>query len=467
MKSLDFVANIRSVAIVGATKKNNYFFVRIFAESFRGKVYAIHPELKNIEGFPNLPVYGRVTDIPRNEPVDFVFISLPREKVVQIIDDCVEKHVKLVSIFTTNFADEGTEEGCRLQSELIEHAKNQVRIIGPNGMGLYYPRLGIRWRSSLPIEIGSTGIVAQSGGFSNLLIHGLTSENVKVSKAFSIGNAADINALDVLNYFKDDPETNLIIAYIEGLPEGQGHELLRIMKDCKKPLLMIKGGRSKSGSRAAMTHTASLVGNYTIWKDAVHQGCGILLRSFDDILNIAKYIKMIGPQPIHNLALISLSGGYGVVCTDMLADYGIQLPLIEGTLSDTLSHLFTIPGTSFKNPLDIAVMLYEIEKLDQAIRAILSDSRFDGLLFEIAPLYIAYPMRPGVKLDDLLFGLLKKIRETFKKPIGVIIEDIGFPEIKNALKTRLQAIDIPVFNDIEPFARSIHAVNEFVKNPRT
>ncbi|MBD3351300.1 MAG: hypothetical protein GF364_07415 [Candidatus Lokiarchaeota archaeon] len=461
-KDLDFISEINSIAIIGASRKRNFFFTKTFHDTFKGQIYAINPGLKSIDELPSVEVYDKLTDVPSSKPIDYAFITVPRHLVPDIISDCVVKGVKMVGIFTADFADEGTNEGKNLQMKILESADKQLRILGPNGMGLYYPKKGIRWRSSLPSDYGNVGVVAQSGGLCNLIIHGLTNENCPISKAFSIGNAIDVNVLDVFHYLLKDPETNIIVAYVEGLPKGIGKTLIDLIKSSQKPILILKAGRTKVGTQAAISHTASLVGNFTIWKSAIKQAGGILLETYNDVISLTKYIRMAGFKKIENACLVSLSGGYGVVCADLLAEYGIKLPRfkVDSVTRNKLSNLFTAKGTSYNNPVDLAVTIYEPEKIGHIFEVILDDGLIDGIIFEIAPLYLTHQMRADINLSEELYNTLKTVKSKCEKPIVVIIQDIGYVDEQLALKRKLQEINIPVYSDILPVTRLLKVLNK-------
>ncbi len=465
-KDLSFIPEIKSIAVIGASRKRDFYFLRIYLERFKGRIYCINPIIKKIEDLPYIPVYKSLTDIPDDEPVDFVFITVTRERVIQAIDDCVAKGVKLASVFTSDFADEGTEEGIRLQKELITHIKGDLRIIGPNGMGLYFPKIGIRWRSSLPLVTkGNVGIIAQSGGLCNLIIHGLYANDINVSKAFSIGNAVDVNLLDGLKFLKDDPETKVIVAYIEGLPEGTGKIFIKLVQECQKPVLILKAGKTDVGAKAAISHTASLIGDYSIWASAIKQAGGILLDTLNDIINMVKFLTMIGKKKIDNVCLISLSGGYGVICSDNLVDNGFNLPLLQNDTKTRFDDIFSdVHGSSYNNPIDVAILLYDPKKMGEIISTVMKfeidKGLIDIIIFEIAPLYLAYQLTTRSKnLTDSIFNELKNIKEQFpNKPIITIIQDIGFNEVNNYLIPKLHSIGIPVYADINPVIRTFKAL---------
>ena len=162
MKDLSFINDIKSMAVIGTSAKRNFFFLKNHQESFKGSLYAINPTVKEIPGFPKENLYKSIKDVP--EVVDFAFITVPAKQVISVIDECIEKGVKLVSIFSAEFSDAGTEEGRALEKELLKHADNKIRLLGPNGMGLFYPKLGIAWRAFFPNTQGNIGLIAQSGG---------------------------------------------------------------------------------------------------------------------------------------------------------------------------------------------------------------------------------------------------------------------------------------------------------------
>ncbi|MHA1683476.1 MAG: CoA-binding protein [Promethearchaeota archaeon] len=468
-KDLSFIKNINTIALIGASAKRGYFFLRTFAETFKGNLVVISPNSAIISGHEDVPVYRCLRDVPETTRIDFAFIAIPREKILPVIDDCIQVGIKLVSIFTSNFADSGTREGKMLQEELVQKIRNskpKIHVLGPNGMGLYFPHLGIRWRPSLPTRGGDVGIVAQSGGLCNLIIHGLHSEGLSVSKAFSIGNAVDINFLDVLSYFRDDPGTHLIIAYIEGIPSNSGSRFIELARDIGKPLILLKGGKTRVGRTAVMSHTASLAGNYRLWSSISRQAGLIMVDTLDDVLNCAKYFENSTSRSVRNVCLISMSGGYGIVCADVLVQHGVVLPDIETIphLHDTLSSVFTTIGTSFRNPIDLAVMLFEPEKLETIFRAIMESEAFDAIVFEIPPLYLAHQWRLDINLSEAIFEVLSSIRQLYKKPMIVIIQDVGYDEIKKDLKTRLQEVRVPVYSDILPVARLLQSLQNNKNN---
>ncbi|MEJ2278691.1 MAG: CoA-binding protein, partial [Candidatus Lokiarchaeota archaeon] len=222
-KDISFINNIHSMAVIGISKRRDFFFLRNHQENFKGSLYAVHPTIKQIPGFDDGTqgkIFKSVKDIPQE--VDFVFIAVPPSQIISVIDDCVEKGVKLASIFTAEFSDAGTKEGIELEHKLLEHAKNELRILGPNGMGLFYPKLGIAWRPHFPNTPGNIGFIAQSGGICNIAIYSSIRLGINFSKVLSYGNGSDLDFVDILSFLLNDPETDIILAYVEGLKAQRG-----------------------------------------------------------------------------------------------------------------------------------------------------------------------------------------------------------------------------------------------------
>ena len=147
------------------------------------------------------------------------------------MDECVKKGVKLVTVFTSEFSDAGTQEGEALEKELLRRAQNKVRILGPNGLGLYYPKIGMAWRPNFPTTSGNIGFIAQSGGICNIAIYSAIELGISYSKVFSFGNGMDLDFVDLLHYLINDPETNIILCYLEGIKQGRIKYLKAILKN--------------------------------------------------------------------------------------------------------------------------------------------------------------------------------------------------------------------------------------------
>src|SRR5260221_420284 len=262
---LERAFNPKAVAVIGDKRANNYMWLR-GQSTFTGKVYSVQideRELPNIAalGVPNYPSLAAIPD-----EIDYVMTAVPRQIAPRIAKDCADKKVGGVMFFTSGFS-ETDDEGKRLEQALVEIARSaNMALLGPNCMGIYHPRIGLRNYTELPAgEAGSVGFIGQSG--THTITFGLAAPHhgVKISKAVSFGNAAVIDASDYLDYLASDEETRIIGMYLEGVREGRRFFSLLREVTKKKPVVIWKGGNSEPGQRAISSHTGSLAVPAAVW----------------------------------------------------------------------------------------------------------------------------------------------------------------------------------------------------------
>ncbi len=453
LKDLSFINEIKSIAVIGPSEKRNFFFLRNHAENFSGNIYAVHPSLNQIPGFDDgtkNKIFKSIKEIPDN--VDFVFIAVPANKVINVIEECAEKGVKLTTIFAANFSDAGTEEGVKLEQELIKKAQNRVRILGPNGLGLFYPKLGIAWRPKFPTIPGNVGFIAQSGGICNLAVYSGMELGIYFSKVFSFGNGADVDFVDLLNYLMNDPETNIITCYLEGIKNHRAKILKRVLSENmnhhKKPIIILKGGKSSMGAIAAKTHTASIAGNTAIWKTLFRQYNLIEVDSLEQLLHAARLINFYGIREYNNIAVFSISGGYGVVLCDLIESHGMRIPPFSPDIQEKIENKFFMEGTSPKNPLDVAAQLFYSESIIDIIDLALSDKNIDALIMDL-PCWYFHPDFYVLPDDKLEKNLIKafNLGHAHDKPLIPIIQRANCPKHRERISSLLHDKKIPVFGD--------------------
>jgi len=463
VKDISFINNIKSIAVIGPSKKRDYFFLRNHQYSFKGKVYAIHPKLEEIPNFPKEDIYSSILNVPGD--VDFAFIAVPAKLVLDVMDECVKKGVKLVTVFTSEFSDAGTEEGLALEKELLRRAQNKVRILGPNGLGLYYPKIGMAWRLNFPTLTGNIGFIAQSGGICNIAIYSSIELGIKFSKVFSFGNGADLDFIDLLYYLITDPETEIILCYLEGIKQGRIHELRSILKKNKKPIVVLKGGKSETGARAAKTHTASISGDNKIWKNFFRQYNMIEVDSLEQLLHTARLIECYGVFAAKNLAVLSISGGYGVVLVDIIEHHGMKVPPFSSETQQEINKRFFMPGTSSNNPLDFAAQFFAINQVQEIIDILLLDLNIDGLILDLPGFYLTLPPRiqdPSAFLNVVLESL--ELGHKHKKPLIVITQHLTRPKNIDEFLINLKEKNIPVFGDPLEFLPLLPKISNFKSN---
>ena len=239
----------RSIAVVGASadtsKSGHGFFKTLVNQGFSGDLYPVNPRAEQVLGFR---AYDSLTAIPGH--VDHVISSIPAEASLELIDQAGKKGVRSIQFFTARFSETGDSKKAALERSLVERGKaTGVRIIGPNCMGMYHPKLGIAFWAS-PKEPGNAAVLAQSGGNILELIHFASQRGLKFSKVMSYGNATDVNEADLLEYFAQDAETDVIGAYIEGARDGRRFAQTLREAAGRKPVVIWKGGRTLAGQRA-------------------------------------------------------------------------------------------------------------------------------------------------------------------------------------------------------------------------
>ncbi len=446
VKDISFIKDIQAMAVIGSSKKRNFFFLRNHQENFKGKLYAVHHNVKEIPDFPKENIFPSVKEIPGK--VDFAFIAVPASQILNVMDDCVEKGVKLVSIFTAEFSDAGTVEGFELEKELVKRANNKVRILGPNGLGIYFPKLGITWRSRMPTTPGNIGFIAQSGGICNIAIYTSLELGIKFTKVFSFGNGADLDFVDILHYLSNDPETDIILCYVEGIKEGRGGDLKKVLSQNKKPIVMVKGGKTETGKIAAKTHTASITGSNQIWEAVFKQFNIIEVDSIEQLLSTAQLIDFYGINDLKNIAVFSISGGYGVILVDLIVKAGMKVPPFSKQIQETLDKKFFIHGTSSKNPLDVAAQLVHSESIKEIIEIALSDEKMDALIMDFPSWYFSYEFfrKPDDKFEHNIIEALC-VGQKLKKPLIPIIQRANCPEEAYRVSRILAKRKVPVFGD--------------------
>ncbi|MBI4267534.1 MAG: CoA-binding protein, partial [Chloroflexi bacterium] len=214
---LEEILHPQSIAVVGASGvagTQGYIFVSALLKAeFKGNIYPVNPKYSEIAG---LKAYPTLTEIPT--PVDFVISNVPAPEVPAMLEGCARKGVKAVHLYTARFSETGRQEAAELEKQILKQAKAAgIRLIGPNCMGVYYPKHGISWREDFPKESGTVGLASQSGGHARRIVYLAAVRGVYFSKAISYGNAIDFNESDFLDYFSDDPMTKIILMYVEGV----------------------------------------------------------------------------------------------------------------------------------------------------------------------------------------------------------------------------------------------------------
>ena len=310
-------------------------------------------EIAEIEkrGFTN---YLKLEDVPGE--VDLVICAVPRNVVPYILSDAIKKGVAGMSVFTAGFAETREEEGVKLQEAIVEMAnKDGMPIVGPNCMGVYNRRLGVKFHSDVDQgDGGNVSILGQSGTHTINMTMLAQRAGIQVGRGISIGNAVVVNEADYLEYLRDDPETEAIGIYLEGLKDGR--RFFQALKETtpRKPVVIWKGGQTEAGQRATRSHTASLATPAATWDALIKQTGAIPANSGDELIDVIQALVHSAPPRGRRLALMAMTGGHSVAISDAFGRVGLEVPELSQTSYDQLGEFFNIIGGSYRNPFDMA-----------------------------------------------------------------------------------------------------------------
>lgn len=346
--------NPRSVAVAGASKTSmklgNVVLSNLLRLGYRGCVYPLHPEGGELMGLPAHPDLNSL-----GERVDLAVCVLPREGTQSFVEECAAAGVKRVIVSAAGFGDDG-EEGRKMQDRLVETARRSgMRLMGPNSVGTISTESGLA--TSLmtlePLRTGDISIVAQTGLFAGGFARWISStQRFGLAKVACLGNKADVDEVDVLSYLGNDSHTRVITVYTEGL--GRGREFWELAREvtARKPVILLKGGRTDLGSRMAAGHTGSLAGEDAVYRGALAQAGVIQVEDLEGLFGCAKALSYCPPPRGSHLGVVSITGAGTVLAADACRRRGLELPpLKEETI---LRMRGSVPGWApLGNPADI------------------------------------------------------------------------------------------------------------------
>lgn len=379
MTNLDLVFKPESVAFVGATEgKVKWGFVifnNLISGGYRGRIYPVNPGKETVMG---LKCYASVRDIPGE--VDLAIFTVPAPAVVEALDDCASKGVKAALVITAGFKELG-REGARLEAEMVRRAEAAgITLVGPNGEGIACPEVDFYpWMPVYYPKPGRMSFIAQSGNILNMLIGHALESGFGVAKAVSSGNEAHVKTEDYLEYLAGDQATDVIVAYVEGVEDGRRFFEKARAVTARKPVVVLKGGRTASGMRAASSHTGAMAVESDIFESACRQA-GIVTAGtiFEAGLGAASFMNRPLPGG-RRVGIVTGGGGLGVLAADMCTDYGLEVtPLSEGLLARIGGHLppHFVPG----NPVDLVAGL-DLTVIIPVIEAVMTSGEVDSVLF--------------------------------------------------------------------------------------
>ncbi len=428
MGELDSIFNPGSVAVVGASRtpgKLGYEILKnIIDAGFRGKIYPVNPKADEIMG---LKCYHSISEIP--EPVDLAVIVIPARFVPDTVKEAVQKGVKGFVVISGGFREVGGE-GVELERRLVRAVREGgARLIGPNCQGINNPHVGLCATWPLSTRRGPVAVVSQSGTVAAFMATGLEGEGIGMSKFAALGNKADVDEVDMLNYLADDPDTEVVALYLEGT--SRGRELMEALRRCasRKPVVVIKAGRTEAGAEAVASHTGTLAGSAEVYEAVFRQTGAVAVDTLEEFFDAAKALAAFKPPKGPRVMVITSSGGSGILAADAIESRGMELAkLSEDVLSRLREELpyFCV----IRNPLDLTGSAYA-ELYDKALEITKDHDGIDSYI-----LIFGDPI-PGA------FEVIEKhLRET-EKPI--LVAYLGGGDIEVEERRKFYEAGIPVY----------------------
>ena len=431
-----------AVAVVGASRERGTVGAEIVrnlrSTGYRGAIFPVHPTASEIQG---LRAYPRLTDIP--VAVDLAVIVVPAARVVDVARDAAAKHVKALVVVSAGFAETGPDGRAR-EAELLGIVRDAgMRMIGPNCMGLLNADPGVLLNATFSPVFPPAGRVAfstQSGALGLAILEYARRVNLGISTFASIGNKADVSSNDLIQYWADDPNTGVILLYLESFGNPRKFGQLAREVGRRKPIVAVKAGRSDAGTRAALSHTGALAASDTIVSALFRHAGVIRTTTIEEMFDVA---MLVDRQPLpegNRVAILTNAGGPGILAADACEGHGLQ---VTALLDETIAGLraFLPPAAGLHNPVDMLATA-SAEHYAQAMRLLLADPHVDSLLTIFIPPLVTATSDVAAAMTATARGAKKPVLATFMGVEGAIpllapIPAYRFPEAAVAALARV------------------------------
>ncbi|MBI3930468.1 MAG: CoA-binding protein [Chloroflexi bacterium] len=450
---LEEILHPQSIAVAGASDNPSTqgynFTYHLLDYGYRGKIYPVNPRYPEILG---MKAYPTIRDIPGT--VDYVISAVPASAVLNMLEDCSSKGVKCVHLFTARFSETGRQDAAELEQAIRKQARKAgIRLIGPNCMGLYYPREGISFGYDFPREPGAAALISQTGGGAARFISLAAMRGLRFSKVISYGNALDFNECDFLDYFSQDAETKLILMYVEGVKDGKRFLNALSQAASVKPVIILKGGRGQSGARAIASHTASLAGSTEIWETAVTQAGAVSAKNLDELTDLAVSFYFLPPILGPRVGISGGGGGPSVFSADECEEAGLDVIPLPAEIREELKNSGVPIWDWVGNPTDVSILGDSGFSGVDMLRIMARNQNFDLLIAYLHEVPLSKKEGMTARLREEIKGYIKVKKESTKPLLTVVGErSLGIKDYRHwrwkltgELRTKLIAADIPIY----------------------
>jgi acyl-CoA synthetase (NDP forming) len=466
---LDFLFHPSSIALVGITTAETWHWTLTFLEGlleigFDRPLYLVNPKGGEIKGHK---VHTSLKDIPGN--IDYVIGLVNAQIAPRLVEECAEKGVRAIHFCTAGFSETGEEDRVKLESELVEIARRKgIRILGPNCMGIYCPKSRLSYSPAFPRESGPVGVISQSGGNSVYLVRQAALRGVRFSKVISYGNARDINESDLLEYLANDVDTKIIALYIEGINDGVRFRRAMEAATKEKTVILLKGGATEGGARAAAGHTAALAGSRATWEALCRQLGIISVSSIEEMIDVLVTLRFLPLPRGRNAVLFGAGGGASVLITDEFERRGLTVPPLPPEIVAQIREFTPIAGNILRNPVDYSQAMINPEGVVKTFDVL---SRWERADFIIAFIRTGQFTTPRISEDHVnsLISRFSVKQGLLPKPLAMVVEPSILPNEAEAILAAIRSsisFGLPVYFSFATAANAINLVlNHAEKHP--
>jgi len=472
VSELRYLFNPDSIAVVGVSqnpsKIGSVIYQRLMKNKTQGilkaEIYPVNPNIKSING---VKVYSSISDIP--DDVDLVVIAIPAAAVPDVVREAGENRAKVAVIISGGFAESGRID---LDEQLRKAIHDTgIRVVGPNTIGVSDPYSGVdtfflprfkqlsngKYAESLPeISPGNIAVISQSGALSEVIMDCLKVSGIGVRAIVCVGNQVDLTVEDFLEYFSNDPLTEVIAIYLEGVKDGRKFLNALIQASINKKVVILKAGKTEVAGRTAYTHTASMVGSIEVYRGAFKQAGVIEVEDMEEMVDVVKALSMMKIARGNKLFVLTNAGGLAVLSSDLAPRYGLTIPNIPEELMKKLEELknkkIIDPIVFLQNPLDLTAQ-GTCQTFEEVFRVVASSGYYD--------LYLLMPSHQPPSVDDTVIDRLFKVYREYD--CSVVVCEHGESEWSKYIRERFDQLGIPSYPDVRRALRALSALATYRK----
>ncbi len=467
----------RAIGIIGASYNpaGGGYFVQAMKDRIRIPMYLFNPKHAGEEMF-GYEVHSSILDIPKEKPIDYVILAVPAKLCPKLLEECGKKGVPFVTVFASGFSEVGKED---LEQEVLDIAsKYNIRIIGPNCIGVYCPESNLYFGRDQSKKAGNFAGVLQSGGLAVNVSQLAVSYGCFVSKMVSIGNAIDLSHPDFLEYFLKDDKTAIIGLYVENLKsQNYGRRFIDAATKCnlnRKPVILWRAGYGEATKQAIQSHTGGLAGNNQVWQAVAKQtGCSLVNNS-TELAALASAYKLIHLPATRNIGLIGIGGGSTIEAGDTLENYNLKIPTLEEKTIKKMQRFLPDVNTNVTNPLDLGGQGALPHIYYRTIITLDKDPNIDAIVFVKDPerfksleetIISGMGFDENVDLSRSFIKYISKAKRLCDKPMICVMLKIseGFEEYKSRYKFKLKLLNrnVPVFESFDLAGKVLDRMNTY------